>query len=522
MICSASIANDTGNSITYTTPSTPAKWPDAADQTLKGWSRNTEMLPFGIDQYLTKNGSITLDLVAFPPTDKSAAQWIDAAIPVLLKKYKDSGRKVSELDSHNENVDGADVAVRTFMRLKESRSGKTRFLYMIAIVRSGFPVQFSVTTLGDVNPTDEQNQQANAIRLSANMPYNNNAEFLGLEAMLTLAAGTLFFDHQADKKAEPNKRAQKKPLKKKQTKKKQSKKKSSKKQQPKMAASSDNNLAPKFSPFPGPQIQLTGKWLGSLPAGYRFDGWTTHYWTNQAMTATKTFKLKLTRDGQFEVSNFSIIGGSGGVTGVITSSDKHGSVGTVSGNTNPAGAGAASVALIKKNGLDASKYGTYFISGNQIEMRFANGKTVRKSFKTDGHHEMVVGGNRYFMHSPRGWERRNTKNNSRYRSIDGRYHAIVSHADNNISNGKAWMERYLKRIGSKRWFVSAGPVKLYNGRVKSYNVARVSAVLVNEHGYKYNIDYYLKFGRTQNKFIQMQPYAGAKDDDRILEFLYRI
>lgn len=54
----------------------------------------------------------------------------------------------------------------------------------------------------------------------------------------------------------------------------------------------------------------------------------------------------------------------------------------------------AGVSLHKREGLDPSKYGTYYLSGKQIEIRFANGKVVRSSFKTDGKEELVIGDNR--------------------------------------------------------------------------------------------------------------------------------
>jgi len=516
MTCSISIAGDSGKSIVHTALSTPAKWPEAVDLTLKGWTRNTTLVSSGFDLYQTTNDSIGLGLLAFPPTDKNAEQWMDAALPILLKKDYDAGKKVFVLSNFNERIDGADVAIRSVMVLKENSKGKNHFLEMFAILRPGFPVQFSVSARGGVSPTDEQTHQAASIRFRANMVYDEARALLGLEPMLTLAADTLIYDRRADQKANPPKRTTDK-----QPKKNQNKQIQTNHKQTKLAASG-NNLAVKFKPFPGPQVLLTGKWLGPLPTGYRFDGWTTHYWTNQSKTATKSDYLKLGGDGQFEVSSYSIVGGNGGVDGVITSSEKHGSIGTVSGNTKPQGAGAASVALIKREGLDESKYGTYFISGNQIEMRFANGKTVQQSFKTDGHHEMIVGGKRYFMHSPRGWERRNIGGNSQYRAIDGRYRAIVSTTDKNISNGKVWMERYLERIGSKRWFVSAGPIKLLEGKTDNYTLAKVSAVLVTNNGRKYNKDYYLKFGRFHNKLIQLQSYGDADDENRIFDFLYRI
>lgn len=174
----------------------------------------------------------------------------------------------------------------------------------------------------------------------------------------------------------------------------------------------------------------------------------------------------------------------------------------------------------KREGLDPSKYGTYYISGKQIELRYANGKVFRQSFKTDGYSELVIDDKRYFTGTADGWERRDTKKNREYRSLNGHYRATSVRLDAKVSDGRKRMERYLKLLQSKEIFVSAEPIKVYEDGVFEYKVAKLSAVLLNtKNDKKYKQDFYLKFGRLERRIVTVTPYVGAIDLGVILEFI---
>jgi len=145
-----------------------------------------------------------------------------------------------------------------------------------------------------------------------------------------------------------------------------------------------------FPGVPGHKKMVKGKWIKSLPNGYRIKAKTINYWTNRSMTATRTIHLTFTEHGQFEMGVNAISGGDGvGVVGAATSSNKKGGTGLVGG--------ANSTGIIKREGLDPSKYGAYYISGRQITFTYANGKQKTESIKIDGQHELVIGKKRYFV-----------------------------------------------------------------------------------------------------------------------------
>lgn len=115
----------------------------------------------------------------------------------------------------------------------------------------------------------------------------------------------------------------------------------------------------------------------------------------------------LWRDGNFETSFFSVRGTTPGIgpqVGVTRAENKRGSSGSVLGNTGTGGnPGATSVMLKTRKGLDPSRYGTYYISGNTIELRYANGKVLRHPFATDGASQMILGDTYYWNSVPDGW-----------------------------------------------------------------------------------------------------------------------
>jgi len=349
--------------------------PSLEDVTPNGWTRATDLTGIKIDQYKTVTGSMSIELVAFPPTDQSAAQWIDNALSSMLKKARDANRQTSIVNDDdadtlfvqgqfNSSSAGADIATRT-ITLHETKSGDEKLTRIArAIVRKGQPVQFSLLSLSDATANNSQWQQVNALRFNANLPYNTSAAFLGLDKMMSIMTGPLLYLDKSTKNPATN-TAQSKPAKSKPAMSKPAKK---------LVTKTTGNRAPTFSKLPGPQVQLTGTWLKNLPAGFRMRTQAKHYWVNSAMTKTRTRSLVLTADGQFETGSFAIMSGMGGMASSVFSHDKDGSTGATFGNTDPDGHGSntTSTAISKREGVDPSKYGAYNISGNTIEFRYAN------------------------------------------------------------------------------------------------------------------------------------------------------
>ena len=499
--------------------------PTLIDLTPSGWERDASLQGIQIDRYKTTSNSLSVDLLSFPPTDKPAGQWLDEFIPLMTKKERQAGRKIQVINDDkigsenvtgpmNKSVDGVDISTRTIMMLRTAKSNSS-FLVVRSIIREGQPVQFSLLTLDKGTPSDNEWSQANTLRFKADIPVNKSAAFLGLEAMSAIMTGPLLklhspvhqksAQHQADKKTSDVPVKKPKP--------------ETAAQRPVDGVASNKNSAPGFAPLPGPNVRLTGKWLGSLPAGYRMDARTTNYWTSSDMTSTRMLHLTLTRDGQFELGHFSVNGGMGGMVGSVYSGDKKGSVGTVYGDTNPGGPGTKSVALNKRKGLDPNKYGTYYISGSQIEMVYASGKVEKKSFKTDGYKELVIGGKRYFVKTPDGWERRDDKKASKYRSLDESYIARVTRIDREISNGRKWMQDYFSRLRAKNLLHSAGQIQSFKGAYRHYNVVKAPVILKEKNGKQLPRDIYLKYGQRTSRLVQLKRYKGATGEKKMLEFI---
>ncbi len=90
-----------------------------ADLTMAGWQRDTDLVSMKIDRYRSASGAFDLNLMAFPETDLSASDWIDALIPILAKE---SGKPdnpfhiVSAEDTSASMLkDGEDAATRQIM-----------------------------------------------------------------------------------------------------------------------------------------------------------------------------------------------------------------------------------------------------------------------------------------------------------------------------------------------------------------------------------------------------------------------
>jgi len=508
-----------------------------ADQTPVNWERDTDLLSMKIDRYKTASDAMDVILMAFPATDKTASTWIDELLPLLLKNEKSAGHQIfiiNDDDAGSGNVKGpmnrsgkhADIATRSVTVVRTNKSDNLSFVAR-SVVRNGKPIQFSLLFEGKTEPTKQDREQASNIRFNAKIPVNEQVVFFGLEGMATLMTGPFL---------SPKSNLSEKGLAKlvvveselnsgHSTERGSSAEAHSKSAVPrpetnaKNIAEINNTLAPEFAPLPGPQVKLTGKWLGSLPAGYRMHVRTTNYWTSSDLTSTRMLHLTLTGDGQFEKGSFSVSGGMGGMVSSIHQSDKTGSTGSVFGDTNPGGPGAKSVALHKRDNLDPSKYGVYFISGDQIELRHANNKTEKLSFKTDGYKELVINDKRYFNHTPDGWERRDDGKRSVYRSLDGAYRARVTKLDFEIPDGRKWMEQYLTRLKTKNLLASSGTIESFKGAYRHYNVFKVPVALKNNDGSQTKLDFYLKHGRSERRLIQIARFAGADGDETVLKFV---
>ena len=209
----------------------------------------------------------------------------------------------------------------------------------------------------------------------------------------------------------------------------------------------------------------------------------------------------------------------GGVTGTAHASDKDGSHGSVYGDTNPGGPGTRSVAASNRKGLDRSKYGKYYISGSQIKFSYANGKVEKKSFKTDGYKEMVIGGKRYFIKTPDGWQRRDGPKASWYKSLNGKYGARVTKIKYGISNCGNWLRKFQDKLRRKDKLVSTGPIKAFKGKTKYYTVATVKHVQRLNSGATINQELFIKCGRRDGRYVQLTRFTGDTGRSEILQFV---
>lgn len=488
---------------------------DIKDATPEGWERDTDLLNFKIDRYKTASGSIELELMAFPATQKSAKDWLDTMIPLMTKEDRDAGRQVHVINDDelgtdgakgpmNTSADGVDMTTQTVMVLRPGKENKDILTQMRAIVRSGEPVQFSLLELGRAKPTPTEYRQASQLRFEARMPMNANAAFMGEEKMVQLMTAPLLG---------PSTPTPSKP-------KVASKPKESTPVARTVASGSKSSHPGNFPALPGPQVRLSGDFLPSLPAGYRMRAKTTHYWTNDSMTATTQTFLTLFENGQFEIGRFSISGGMGGVTGTVHASDKTGSHGSVYGDTNPAGPGTRSVASSTKKGLDPSKYGTYYIAGKQIKFTYANGKVEKKPFKTDGYKELVIDDKRYFIDTAKGWKRNDSSKASFYKSLDGKYTARVTKLDYDISDCHKWLTRYRGRIKAKNNLISAGPIKAFRAGYKDrYAVATGSHVQRLKSGATINQEIFLKCDNRNGHLLQLTRHTGDSGNKQVLALI---
>ncbi len=486
------------------------------DHTPSGWTRDSSLTNLKIDRYAPKSGSMRMDLLAFPETDKSAKAWSLSFIDVMTKPDSDEGLTVhvmEETDPASRAKQGVDVSTHGVMVVRPGRARKNLFMRVRTIVRKGEPVQVTLIELLEGTPSNSEYDQANDISYAARLPVNQPVAMLGLDNMIeVMTSGLVYPDRAAPKPvADAGRVAQSKaPA---ATASKSTTAPSQAKVTPAKAPVSQNGKAPVLRNMPGPRVKMTrGKMLKSVPAGYRMHVSTTNYWTNDSMTATRRKHLKLTKDGQFEKSNFSISGGMGGVTGVVTESDKNGSFGSVSGSTNPGGNGTVSQGIVKREGLDPTKYGAYYISGNTIELRYANGEVETHKFTTDGYYSFELDGKRYFANAPKGWERKDRERDVLYRSIDGAYLASVYPLKNDVEDGKALLTNWLQKMKDRGEIVSNTPLKF--GEVSVYKYVRTVATYKN--GVKKDV--YLRY-EHDSALIEITRYKGASGHDTLIDFV---
>ena len=489
-----------------------------ADLTPSGWTRDTSLNGIKIDRYRTQTGSIALDLLAFPETTESARDWSVAFINHMLKPDLDAGMRMSLIDEDEMQAGsstgamttsepGLDMSTHTVV---VGRPGKRSLIMRVrCMIREGEPVQVSLLSLPGIKATDAEYAQADRIAFDARLPVNASAAFLPLENMIELMTGGLIYPDSSEtgqgakgNHSSPTEEANdiaKAPA-------------------PGTSSSasapgSENGKAPELRSMPGPRVTLSrGKILKSVPAGYRMEISATNYWTNESMTSTRKLRLKLTKDGQFEKSHFAITGGFGGVTGVVTTGDKHGSTGSVAGDTNPGGPGTRSMSLHTREGLDPTKYGVYYISGDTIELRHASGDITTHEFRTDGYYQFDLDGKRYFSSAPEGWERKTREKDALYRSIDGSYTARVLPLNTRVVDGKKLMSTWIQKLKEKSIITSATPLKFGEAGVYKY----VRTVATYQSGDQR--DLFLRYGYDSRQ-IEFTRYAGAKGMDVELDFV---
>lgn len=498
-----------------------------ADLSPAGWQRSTELLGLNIDSYRPASGVFDLYLIAFPATDQSASDWIDALIPLLAKESDKPDNAFHIMSAEDVSVelakDGEDTATRLIMVIRPGKSRGSLFLVVRSIVRKGEPVQFSMMTLSKTQDEDDR-KAADEIALAARLPVNQSAAILGLPGMFQLMTNPLLYPEVP---AEPDKVAQDAAKRTNTDTKPETPEviaeaaavPASKQTNVLMATSYKSSAAP-FYKIPGPRVKLTGGMLGALPAGYRMQLNVTNYWVSGDQMSTRQKHLALTADGQFEKSHFSINGSMSGLADSAFAGDKNGSTGSVYGNTNPGGEGARSVALSRREGLDPKMYGTYFISGKAIELLYADGSSEKLSFVTDGYSEILLDNKRYFNVTANGWEKKTNGKMNTYRSLDGAYLVNGRKVHGNLSNSKKWVQDYLGRLITNDKLISAGPLQTM--RVGKYSIVKVSLVLKNGDGKASPLDFYLRVHDKTASFtmgFNAIRYKGAKGDADILKLI---
>ncbi len=287
-----------------------------------------------------------------------------------------------------------------------------------------------------------------------------------------------------------------------------------------VAASSDGK-APDLSSIPGPRIKLTQrKVLESVPAGYRMDVFASNDWYSVETTSTRKEQLKLAKNGEFEKNYFSFSGDLPshveGLPAVLTKDDKNGSTGAVPKGTNPSNSGTSSMTLNKKEGHDPSQYGVYYISGDTIEFRYADGEVTTHEFLTDGYHAFALDDESYFSSIPEGWVHRiDGDEKSLYRSIDGSYLARVYQLIGPIRNGTELMEAWLNNMKAEGKIISTTPTEYGETGFEGY--ARTVAT------YQSGIekDVYLRYGgwNRQATRIKFTRHEGAEGFEAELELV---
>ncbi|ASJ75819.1 hypothetical protein [Granulosicoccus antarcticus] len=488
------------------------------DLTVSLWVRDTGLNGFNIDEYRTQSDSMALVLIAFPKTNESARDWSVAFINSMLKPDQEAGHKISILDETemkeglfagklNTSAPGLDMSTHAVLVSRPDDDDLR--IRVRTIIRTGEPVQVSLLALLDDKASDAEKILADKIAYSARLPINSSAAVLPLESMIEVMTKPLMYPEADDRdsgevaaKPEKGRQIAQAPAPEKVSKPSKTK-----------APVSQSGKAPELREMPGPRVKLRrGKMLNSVPDGYRMEMFTTNYWTNSSMTSTRKLHLKLMKDGQFEKSHFAVTGGSGGVTAVITTGDKHGSVGSVSGDTNPGGPGTRSMALTKREGLDPKKYGVYYISDNKIELRHASGEITTHEFRTDGYYLFDLDGKRYFASSPEGWERKDRDNDTLYRSVDGSYLARVRPLTNRVNDAEKLMKDWIKKMKEQGTIISATPLKFGKAGVHKY----ARTVTSYKDGSKKDV--YLRYGSSPRQ-IEFTRYAGATGNDVAIDFV---
>jgi hypothetical protein len=487
------------------------------------WNRDNSLLGIGIDRYRTDSGTVDVHLMSFPETELSAKQWSLEFIDIMIKPDRDAGLKAHVIDEDqmlagattnplNSSGPGVDMATHAIVVIRPG--GNRLSVRLRTIVREGEPVQVSLLTRPKGNPSDPEYSALSKITYEARIPLNKAFAITGRDNLIEILTRPLIYpdDPQlARKGSEQTTNKNKNKNKNNQHAAKEQKQQLS--STPKTTKSGQidlsNSIAPTLRKMPGPRVKFTGKYLNSLPAGYRMHVDSTNYWTNSNMTATRKLNLKLTRDGQFEKSHFSISGGSGGgVTGVVSAGDKNGATGSVSGHTNPQGSGTSSVTLNKRKGLDPAKYGTYYISGKQIELRHANGKVAKHKFVSDGFYSFDLDGKQYFASAPKYWERANAKGFVKYRKYDGSYTANVRSLKNDVKDGTRYLKDMIAKLKGKGKLVSSTPIK--NGKTSSKkNYAWSTATFRRDNNRTIEKQIYVRYGRD-SKIVEFTRYKNAE------------
>ena len=479
----------------------------------EGWVRDTHLNVLKMDQYKTEDGNAEVSLVAFPPTKQDATAWTKHFIETMLKKDKTAGHKIivvslGEALDQPEALDqtkgssqksDSDVDSASFLVTVMRHKADNLLLVVRSFVRPGEPVQVSLRRAkGKIS--DAQSKQLIKIQTDARLPFHRRSAALGLDEMIGVMTKPLVYASEKSKSLRKS-MAQKTPA-------------------------VPNGKAPLLETIPGPRVAVSGKMIKNLPAGYRMSIKAKNYWTNSSMTATRTLHFTMTADGQFEKGHFAIAGGAPGSTGsvgVASSADKKGTTSTVAGSTNPgSSSGARSVFLKTRKGLDPTMYGPYYISGNKIEMRYANGKIEKHDFKTDGYRVFFLGDKKYFGNSPEGWTRKDTKALSLYRDLNGHYLARVQTVDN-IDDGVKYLKRYTALLKSKNLIASASAIRTPKAG-KLYKVATSRMEFRKKEGGTYQVDVYVRygFGRGRNRVIRFEPHTTEEHKDMLIEFVQKV